>query len=70
MSPAFEFKDDNTVPPGYKHIDCHMVFDIKTDLTRKARLVAGGHQTDPPKESVYSSVVARTASESLSLLLL
>jgi hypothetical protein len=36
-----------------------MVFDVKMDLTRKARLVAGGHKTDPPKESVYSSVVSR-----------
>ena len=29
------------------------------DLRRKARLVAGGHKTDPPKESTYSSVVSR-----------
>ena len=28
------------------------------DLTQKARLVAGGYQTDPPKESTYSSVVS------------
>ena len=57
--PAFEFIDDNVVPKFYKHIDCHMIFDVKMDLTRKARLVAGGHQTDPPKESMYSSVVSR-----------
>jgi hypothetical protein len=44
---------------GYKHIDCHMVFDVKMDITRKARFVAGGHQTDQPKESTYSSVVLR-----------
>jgi hypothetical protein len=56
---AFEFRDDNVMPPGYKRIDYHMIFEIKRDLTRKARLVAGGHQTDPPKESVYSSVVSR-----------
>jgi hypothetical protein len=36
-----------------------MVYDVKIDLTRKARLVAGGHQTDVPKESVYSSFVSR-----------
>ena len=36
-----------------------MIFDVKTDLSRKARLVAGGHLTDPPKDSVYSSVVSR-----------
>jgi hypothetical protein len=59
VMPAFEFRDDNVVPIGYKHIDCHLVFDIKADLTRKARYVAGGHQTDPPKDSVYSSVVSR-----------
>ena len=53
---AFEFRDDDKVPIGYKHIPCHMVFDIKSDLRRKARLVAGGHKTDP---STYSSVVSR-----------
>lgn len=59
VSCAFQFQDNDKVPIGYKHIDCHMIFDIKSDLTRKARFVAGGHQTDPPKESVYSSVVSR-----------
>jgi hypothetical protein len=56
---AFEFKDDDVMPIGHKKIDVHMIFDVKSDLTRKARLVAGGHQTDPPKESTYSSVVSR-----------
>ncbi len=59
VMPAFEFRDDDKMPIGFKKIDCHMIFDIKMDLTRKARFVAGGHQTDPPKESVYSSVVSR-----------
>jgi hypothetical protein len=59
VKPAFEFRDDNKVPIGYKHIDCHMIFDVKLDLTRKARYVAGGHQTDPPKDMVYASVVFR-----------
>jgi hypothetical protein len=54
---AFTFRDDDKVPVGYKKIDCHMVYDVKIDLTCKARLVAGGHQTDVPKELVYSSVV-------------
>ena len=36
-----------------------MVFDIKMDFTRKARLVAGGHVADPPKSMTYSSVVLR-----------
>jgi hypothetical protein len=46
------------MPPGFKKIDCHMVLDLKLDLVRKARFVAGGHQTDPLKESVYSGVVS------------
>ena len=59
VMPAFEFRDGNIVPIGYNWIDCHMIFDVKMDLTRKARLVAGGHQTDVPSESTYSSVVSR-----------
>ena len=60
VSVAFEFRDDDIVPKFYKKIDCHMIFDVKMDLTRKARLVAGGHQTEaPPKETTFSSVVSR-----------
>jgi hypothetical protein len=51
--PAFKFRDDDMMPLGFKKIDCHMVFDMKLDLVSKAQFVAGGHQTDPPKESVY-----------------
>ena len=38
-----------------------MIFDIKMDgkFTRKCRFVAGGHTTDPPSSSTYSSVVSR-----------
>ena len=52
-------KDGERPPPGYKKITGHWVFDIKMDLTRKARFVAGGHLTDPPQEVTYSSVVSR-----------
>ena len=31
---------------------------MKHDLRHKARFVAGGHLTDPPKDSVYSGVVS------------
>ena len=34
------------------------MFDIKHDGRHKARLVAGGHLTDVPDDSVYSSVVS------------
>jgi Reverse transcriptase (RNA-dependent DNA polymerase) len=43
---------------GFKKINVHLVFDVKHDLRRKARLVAGSHLTDPPKESAYSGVVS------------
>ena len=46
------------VPLGYKKIRCHMVYDVKHDGRHKARLVAGGHLTDPNTESVYSGVVS------------
>jgi hypothetical protein len=41
---AFKFLDDKDPNPvGHTKIQCHMVFDVKADFTRKARLVAGGH---------------------------
>ena len=57
--PAFEFYDNDNMPIGYKEIGCHMIFDVKIDLTRKSRLVAGEHKTNPPKDSTYASVVSR-----------
>jgi hypothetical protein len=36
-----------------------MIFDIKMDFTRKARLVASGHTTKTPASTTYSSVVLR-----------
>ena len=46
-------------PPGYKKIRCHLNFEVKIDLRRKARYVAGGHLTDPPTYMTYSTVVSR-----------
>jgi hypothetical protein len=43
---------------GFQEIKCHMIFEIKMDLTRKARFVAGGHMTEPPASITYSSVVS------------
>jgi hypothetical protein len=45
------------VPKGYKKIRVHLVYDVKHDGRRKARLVADGHLTDIPLESVYSAGV-------------
>jgi len=36
-----------------------MIFDIKMDFTRKAWFVAGGHTTETPASTTYSSVVLR-----------
>ena len=43
---------------GLQEIGCHMILDVKTTLTRKARLVAGGHTTVAPSSITYSSVVS------------
>ena len=53
------FKESGRVKPnGYKQIRVHLVFDVKHDGRHKARLVANGHLTDLPLESVYSGVVS------------
>ena len=44
--------------PGWKKIRVHFVYAVKHDGRHKARLVAGGHLTDTPVDSVYSSVVS------------
>ena len=46
------------VPGGYKKIRVHLIFDVKHDGRHKARLVADGHLTEIPTESVYSGVVS------------
>ena len=54
-----QLRQDKTVYVGFQEIACHMIFDVKMDLTRKARFVAGGHMTEPPASITYSSVVSR-----------
>jgi hypothetical protein len=49
-------KDTAPPPTGYKKIRTHLVYDCKHDGRHKARMVADGHLTDIPLESVYSSV--------------
>lgn len=57
---AFKFLDDGSKPPpGFREITCHLVFDVKFTLDRKARYVAGGHRTSVPAAMTYSSVVSR-----------
>ena len=46
------------IPEGYKKIRVHLIYDVKHDGRHRARLVADGHLTDIPLESVYSGVVS------------
>ena len=56
----FKFLDDGTkMPIGFKKKTCHLIFDVKIDLTRKARYVGGGHLTQVSPSLSYSSVVSR-----------
>ncbi len=54
---TFRTLDGQPIPVGYKKIPYQIIFDVKFDLRRKARLVAGGHRTDPPVDDIYSGVV-------------
>ena len=52
--------EDETPPPGSKRIPYHIIFDVRYDLTRKARLVAGGHRNQGvPQHNRFSSVASR-----------
>jgi hypothetical protein len=51
-------KDTASPPTGYKKICTHLVYDCKHDGRHKAQMVANGHLTDIPLESVYSRVVS------------
>ena len=52
-------KKGEKAPVGHTKITCHKIFDLKIDMTKKARYVAGGHLTDVPTYMTYSSVVSR-----------
>lgn len=54
-----KLESDEEIPKDHKEITCHLVYEVKFDLRRKARYVAGGHLTDPPTYMTYSSVVSR-----------
>ena len=45
-------------PPGSQKIRVHLIFAVKYDGRHKARLVADGHLTPEPVESIYSGVVS------------
>ena len=45
------------IPKGFRLIRVHTIFDVKVDGQHKSRVVADGHLTATPSESVYSGVV-------------
>jgi hypothetical protein len=57
---AFDILDeDQDMEPGRSYMECYMIFDVKMDMTRKARLVANGSKTPEPEMSTYAGVVSR-----------
>lgn len=58
---AFKLLQDGESPPvGSKKIKYHIIFTVKMDLTRKARLVADGYlNKHVPNHDCYSTVVSR-----------
>ncbi len=55
---CFEFHPRDYKPgSGYQWTSLTIIFDVKQDLRRKARLVAGGHLVDSLDNNVYSSTV-------------
>ena len=57
---AFNILDEDVnLPPAHTFVKCHIIFDVKMDLTKKARCVAGGHTTKPPSSVTHASVASR-----------
>ena len=55
---CFDFRARNYVPGReFQRTTLHMIFDVKQDLRRKARLVAGGHLLELIDTPTYSSTV-------------
>ena len=46
------------MPSDHTKIYVHFAYAVKHDGQHKARLVAGGHSTQVPDESIYSGVVS------------
>jgi hypothetical protein len=48
---------EESAPPTYQEIRCHMIFDVKMEyFRRKEMFVAGGHTTDTPYAMTQSVV--------------
>ena len=57
VSIAFDIKESGEqAPPGYIKSTYHMVFDVKMDFTRKARLCHDGHKVPSTDTSAYAGI--------------
>ena len=66
---CFKFHDKTYNPgPDYQRTTLHIIFDVKQDLRRKARLVAGGHLVDLVTAPTYSSTVKSISVQLLHLI--
>ena len=50
---------ENIKPVDYEEIKCHLIFDVKMDLTRKAHYFSGKHMPDPTFSMTYSRVFSQ-----------
>ena len=60
VSVAFEVMEDGKKPSSkYKQVPFNMIYDIKIDFTRKARLAGEGCRSPNPVTITYTEVVSR-----------
>ena len=56
----FDIKEKDTkISPGHSYLDCHLIFDVKMDFTRKAMFVSNGSTTPISSASTYAKVLSR-----------
>ena len=53
-----QYHESYQCTPGHHKIGVHHIFAVKYDFRRRARLVADGHLTPDPVESIFSRVVS------------
>ena len=65
----FDFHSPYFKPPsGYQYVRLNLVYDVKADLTYKARLVCDGNRVDPKGLSTRTTVVKRVSVRLLDLI--
>ena len=56
---AFDIKEmDTKIAPGHSYLDCHLIFDVKMDFTRKAMFFANCSTPRITSASKYAGVVS------------